>query len=513
MEKHEFIKASGAIQVANVSKNALTLQQMKTWNILLANAWHSLKKDEIHSIHLLDLMRLLGEKHNNWAALKNNFRALAGVTVEWNVMNKDKEMSWGVATLLSQAEIVNSTRLEYAYPPKIRDLLADPRIFARLSLLQQSVLKSKYSLILYEICTDYKGVKQTPFYPLEDFRRIMGIKDEEYPEFKRFSQRVIKAPIKEVNQKTPLEISVEYRRQSRRVTGLKFHIKEKDDFIFKGPAKAQMSLPLESSVDPLHAKSQEIPVEKERVPVFKELRKAGLREDDARTLLQQHSDEQIMSNLHYVLDRLQGSSKQKVKNPRAYLIMAIKDDYAKEDRDTANRQKIAKAKRLEQEKAREASAMLEYYSREYKAFNQYCSQHKPTIEAPTFEAWLYEEFRIKLEKKGDKDILVPPLLDRTIYDLLEEHAEILEFEAQDLPHDKIEKAKEEFKSLSAYQTYLLQKSHYAVFEHIFLCKLAEELPEYFRTPADPVLFAKDKRITLERLGSGCSSWNFRVLGS
>lgn len=519
MENHEFIKASGAIQIANLSENALTLQQMKTWNVLLANAWHSLKKEEVHSIHLLDLMRYLGENHNNWAALKDNFRALAGVRVEWNIMNKDREVSWGIATLLSQAEIVNSTTLEYAYPPKIRDLLADPRIFARLSLLQQSVLKSKYSLILYEICTDYKGVKQTPLYPLDEFRRIMGIKDGEYPEFKRFSQRVIKAPIGEVNKKTPLTISAEYQRENRAVVAIKFHIEEKKDFVFERPeGKGQMSLPLsnEDITETIPRKKipdnlQTLSVPEERLPAFQTLIEAGLREDDAKAILHQYDDEHIASNLRYVLERLHGSARQQVKNPKAYLITAIRDDYAKDDREREKSRKARKTKKQEEERAWKAKEELNYYQKEYASFVRYRPENLTAYKPPSFASWLREEFGIIARKSGKTYVLSSPSFDPIIGDLLERHSDDLDADMRRVPYAEVEDAKAKLQDLSVYESFRLLNSEYAIYDYPFLCKLAELLPKRFHAPADLVAFAKESGVNLERIGEGSNPWDFRVI--
>ena len=57
---------------------------------------------------------------------------------------------------------------------------------------------SKYSLCLYEIFVDYQNIGQTPSISLTDFRKLMGIEEHKYKEFKRFSARVIKPAVDEL---------------------------------------------------------------------------------------------------------------------------------------------------------------------------------------------------------------------------------------------------------------------------------------------------------------------------
>jgi plasmid replication initiation protein len=74
----------------------------------------------------------------------------------------------------------------------------NPKIYAKIKLSLMKLFSSKYSLCLYEILVDYHNIKQTPIIPLEDFRKLMGVGKTKYQEFKRFSIRVIKPAISEV---------------------------------------------------------------------------------------------------------------------------------------------------------------------------------------------------------------------------------------------------------------------------------------------------------------------------
>ena len=62
------------------------------------------------------------------------------------------------------------------------------RIYAKLNLRLQNRFRSRYALILWEICFDYfdtdRDQGETPFIALEVFKSLMGLEKEEYPIFK-----------------------------------------------------------------------------------------------------------------------------------------------------------------------------------------------------------------------------------------------------------------------------------------------------------------------------------------
>jgi hypothetical protein len=53
----------------------------------------------------------------------------------------------------------------------------------------------------------------------------MGISEEMYPEFKKLNKWVIKDPIAEINEVTDFRVEVEYTRQSRKVSAVKFRMR------------------------------------------------------------------------------------------------------------------------------------------------------------------------------------------------------------------------------------------------------------------------------------------------
>ena len=222
-EINEVIKASPAIQI----QSNITHLQRRAWNVLLANAYNDLPNTDIHHVSVVELARKLGYASNDTEHLKETLEALGSCQVKWNLLNKDKKEKWGFANLLASADIENGV-CTYAFAPHLRLQLYNPRIYTKLNLRLQNRFRSRYALILWEVCFDYfdtdRQQGETPFIPLEIFKMLMGLKETDYPVYKVLNQSVIKPAIREINDLTDYFVEVEQKRHGRKVNELKFRI-------------------------------------------------------------------------------------------------------------------------------------------------------------------------------------------------------------------------------------------------------------------------------------------------
>ncbi len=222
-DKKEVIKHSAAIQV----ENRISLLERRAWNVLLANAYDELPTAETHRIAVADLTRVLGYTSRNHLHLRETLKSLMSAMLEWNIVNKDKEV-WGATTLLAEVEIEDGV-CTYAFGPTLRKRLYNPKMYARISLSLQNLFQSKHALALYELCIDYlheeSNLGQTPFISIQDFRKLMGIPERMYPEFKKLNQYVIKEPLEEINEVTDLTVTAEYKKEGRSVVAVKFRFR------------------------------------------------------------------------------------------------------------------------------------------------------------------------------------------------------------------------------------------------------------------------------------------------
>ena len=222
-EINEVIKASPAIQI----QSKISLLQRRAWNVLLANAYNELPDKDIYTVSMVELAAKLGFNSGNRNYLKDVLRSLVDCTVEWNILGKDKEEEWIVASLLASARIKDGI-CTYGFAPHLRLKLHNPRIYAKLNLRLQNRFKNQYALVLWEVCFDYydsdRDQGETPFIPLATFKDMIGLEPDEYPVFGFLNRDVIKPAIKEINDLTDYHVEVEQKRRGRRIAELKFRI-------------------------------------------------------------------------------------------------------------------------------------------------------------------------------------------------------------------------------------------------------------------------------------------------
>ena len=366
--KQEVIKHSAAIQI----ENNMTLLQRRAWNALLYNAYNELDKKEEHQISLQYLSQLVGYDSHDMEYLKEASMAMLRCIVQYNVLGKDGSLErWGATALLAQADIQKKKGLFiYAYSPELRRRLHNPEMYARLDLDLQKQFGSKYALALWELCTDYLGsgreYGETPFIPLETFRKLMGIADGMYPEFMRLNEKVLKPAIIEVNRVSDFQVTMECQRQGRKVTALKFKMR-----------RVAMLPEPQSEQRTLFPDLDDMPV------IVKELRDAGLSTQDALEIWQQgfsyidedmrpadHGEDVEAAFVQYIrekihlLKRRQASGK--VENSTGFLLQAIRQNYANPE--------------FAQEQKREASAATQQAKRELQKQVKMLEQQKADLE-------------------------------------------------------------------------------------------------------------------------------------
>ena len=331
---NEVIKASPAIQI----QSKISLLQRRAWNVLLANAYNELPDKEIHSVSVVELAAKLGFGDGNQEYLKEMLRSLRSCEVEWNLLNKDNKQVWGIAGLLASVEIEEGI-CSYEFPKPLRLKLHNPRVYAKLNLRLQNRFRSRYALVLWEVCFDYfdtdRDQGETPFIPLEVFKGLMGLEKDEYPIFKELNRNVIKPAIKEINDLTDYHVEIEQKRLGRRIAELKFRITK------------VKQLPVQESLFP----------DIENLPsVAVELVQAEIDRKVALEIAEQDWDFVSPEKLPepgtyrdfaaYVAEKIEVSlHAAEVKNRGGFIVEAIRENYQNSE--------VQKARQLRAEKARE----------------------------------------------------------------------------------------------------------------------------------------------------------------
>lgn len=203
----------------------VSLVQKQAYSWLIANAYHELPTEETHSVRIQDLMQVMRYNSKNLEHLKNSLRNLMTTLIEWDIPRYDKENVWRAATMLAEIEIKDGV-CSYSFAPKFRRALHHPEIYARLSLALISKFSSKYALNLWEMCVHAMnpktGVGETQWWEIDEFRKMMGVKEGTYKRFKDLNKWVIKPAAKEIELLAHCEVTPEYQRKRRKTTHIKF---------------------------------------------------------------------------------------------------------------------------------------------------------------------------------------------------------------------------------------------------------------------------------------------------
>ena len=306
--KRQVIKHSSAIQIGS-SDGDISLIQRKAYNVLLAHAYDDLPKKNSHRMPISDLCRYLNFDSNNTKHLKNALRGLVKTNVEWNILGADRRQEWGVAAMLAEVQIKRGF-CYWEYTSTLRKMLYSPSIYARINLSLQNKISSKHSLILYENIFFYyrasDGFGETPWVEIPTLRKLLCLKKGEYKQFKVFNHAVIKKSVDEINKKTELQVTIEYKRSGRKVAAIKFYVK-------------------------LNGEDEEptdvIPPDKDHL--FSRLVNGyGIGERQAKQILKEYNAARIAENLIIVeQDRQAGKIKGSL---GGYTVTAIKQDYRKD---------------------------------------------------------------------------------------------------------------------------------------------------------------------------------------
>lgn len=299
---------SGALRRESVKKNVaaihvsgkLTLLQRKLSNVLLLNAYDTLTTRATHRIDAKTLAMMIGYNSNDIETLKSSLRGLAETVAEWDMLDDKGRQEWGVSSLLSFAKLKGGV-CEYAYSQALAEKLHDPKVFALINLNIQRQFSGGHALALYENCFRFVRTGSTGWWPLEIFRRLMGVDGSEYYEsYKHLNAKIIKPAVAEVNKVSDIVVTPEVRKQGRAVSDIRFVIK-------RNPQLAMLDLDDGEGL--------------RKGTVYGQMRDIGVSDRLARQWITQYGEDYVAEKLGYVVGR------EDVKSPVKYLTVALEHDY------------------------------------------------------------------------------------------------------------------------------------------------------------------------------------------
>jgi hypothetical protein len=195
----------------SASISLMTSTQRKMLGVLMREAQKQKKSvtDDKYKFEILaaDVKSVLGIDWMDNTDLKKHLDPLMSIRIEYNYFNKDQKDVWGYGVILPGIEIEKgSSYIRFTFNAFLLPMILSPKQYANIDLLTIAKIKVERAVELYEWLVDYIKVS-VPYISIKDFRKIMGLVDDDYPVFSDFRRSVLDPIRDEVNDKTDVTCS------------------------------------------------------------------------------------------------------------------------------------------------------------------------------------------------------------------------------------------------------------------------------------------------------------------
>lgn len=310
-------KPSAMIQI-NVKE--LSLLQRKILNFFIYMIQNQEDKEVYHiNLSVLKKLCVCGDTSNQMVKLQ--LEKLPSVVMKYNYLNKDNNEVWECLSLLPWINVDFGTGIiKYKLANNLKKNILYPNIYTPINIIMVASLKSKYSIILYELLRDYIDSPQIPILSIEKLKDLMGINSNQYNEFKNLKRLVINVAIKEINEKADIKCSCTYiKHLSKKYTHIKFHAVRKESIpeILKEMEHIAQSLD-EVMIFPDDTKElKELPIKDICCIISNNLK---IREETISLLLKNYGEARIKEVYEQTL-------KSEPENPAGFFLKALENNY------------------------------------------------------------------------------------------------------------------------------------------------------------------------------------------
>lgn len=214
-DRATFIKPTelvDAVEITPLNRNELIL-----YNQLLAHAWNGIAPGRIYRVAKA---RLRGSHESNdrlHEAFDRLMAAFAKVKVRDPVTGLSKTVRINLLGPNAEEE-GDEGFFHYTLHPSLMEVLKGSRSWARLRSEMQYLLRSKYSIRLYEMIEQRINLrKQSQAFGIADLKGLLGVPKGKLARFADFNAQCLKVAVGEVNQLTDFEVAIGLKKRGRQV--------------------------------------------------------------------------------------------------------------------------------------------------------------------------------------------------------------------------------------------------------------------------------------------------------
>lgn len=210
---------------------------------------YSMSVDEFAELMNIDLKR----NTSLYSRLKRKSSLLLSKRVTIHENDGDLQTTW----FASIKYFDNKGKIGFCFAPRLKKYYLQLNQYTKYKLSNISKLNSQYSIRIYELLKQYEKVKNREF-SLNEFKLKIGLDDEQYTRFYDLKKYAILVAQKELKEKTDIEFEFEEIKTGRKVTALKFFIKENEKNKSKNSFKE-----IENKIDEIRDKKEKNIVQNE----------------------------------------------------------------------------------------------------------------------------------------------------------------------------------------------------------------------------------------------------------
>ena len=211
------------------ARHKLSLEEIRLMDTIISFIQPEDKDFKRYKIPVSIFQELYGTQRKDiYDVVKRSVEGLLSKPIKIESKNENGKRFFEMFNFISYGRYEEGAGCFYiSISPEFKPYLLELKeFFSKIPIKYTYVLNSKYAIRLYELLKQYENTGFRVDY-LPDLREMLGIEENEYKRFESFERRVLKTAIKEINEKTDLEVSYKKKRTGRKITHIEFEIKSK----------------------------------------------------------------------------------------------------------------------------------------------------------------------------------------------------------------------------------------------------------------------------------------------
>lgn len=224
---HESFKPQELIQVKGHSD--LTLNARRAITLL----WHNAHRQgiAIGKDYTIEIDELKADKHKGYEMVVEAVEALMTTLLIIQLPNgKERRVQFLGGNDISEKDRKAGV-LTYSFDKRLTEILERSAIWGQISLPVVRAFTSKYAVSLYENISQKVNLSlvRSQDYSLQQFREMVGVKNDRYPVYGDLNRHVIKPAVAEINAMAHFGLTVLPIKRGKKVEQIKVGWQRKDD--------------------------------------------------------------------------------------------------------------------------------------------------------------------------------------------------------------------------------------------------------------------------------------------